>query len=681
MKTLFLVLSLMVFFCHELWAQEENVNVLPEMIITASRVEESVNDVAMKVIVIDQDDIDLSTATRVDQLLVEQNIGHLHVYPGSMTQVTMRGFQSSGESAGFSNPILFLIDGRRAGTGNLAQIPVTIVERIEVIKGASSAVYGAEAMGGVINIITKSGQGDPSVSLLAEGGSASRFRLSGAVQGFANGLDFYASTGRKDQRADYRTGDGDVYENTQSRSRDNFINLGYTFGEHHIGATVLEVDNWDVGVAAGKDTLYYDMEDKATKDLHSFDVKYDGSNEEFGLEWMTRYYQAEDHHTFCDYFRSVPTKYNYFTDTKGVQAQISWDKGVSRLIVGFDWDLQESRNTREPADKPYVVNADYERTGMFISEKISLFDEQLLINLGVRYDRYSIETKATQGYSTLNADDDTISEWSPRIGLVYNASNQLRFKASVARGMVLPTAAELVGDYVNSGSYVYDGVQYSYSEHYLGNNGLDPEESWTYEIGTDYTAQNWYSNVNLFYTEYKDKVVSNNYYDFSLGGNVKSFKNIDGSTISGSEFEFGCDLAPFLNTTWSIEPFVSLTYLFEFENEDTHEDLLYVSATQARFGVKTKSSKGFTAQVLGIYHGPLDYSQYDMKTSMSVREEMGGFTIWNMMVMQKISINWREGMSLIVNAGIENLFDKNYDYVVDYPMAGREYKASVTLTF
>jgi vitamin B12 transporter len=659
----------------QLWA----VGQLDDVVVTASRVAEPVNEVALKTVIIDQEDIHLSAATTIDQLLMEQNIGHMHTYPGALSQVTIRGFRSNGESAGFSNSILFLIDGRRAGTSNLAKLPVDMVARIEVIKGASSAVYGAEAMGGVVNIITKQGKGDPSASLLVEGGSASRVHMAAEAQGEMGGLDLYALTGRKDQRADYEDGDGDTYENTQSRSRQNFVNLGYTVGQHRLGVTVLEVDNWHVGSPGIQ--AYPTLDDYSSKDLRSFDISYNGGYAAYGLDWLVRYYQVED----SDISSFPAMAYGYRdavldTDTRGAQLQLNWQTGISRLTMGLDWDEQEARNAQKPTGKPFSVNADYERRGVFIAEKLSFFSERLLLNLGLRYDSYKVETQDTQGYSTLTTKDEDVSEWCPRAGLVFIASENLRLKASVGRGVVLPTASELAGDFINSGWYQdMSGNWQSYNIHYLGNSDLEMEQSWTYEVGFDYTWQSWYVNGSLFYTDYEDKIEGYSYYDTVLDENVSSYKNLDGATVNGLELETGCDLASLINSPWSVEPFASVTYLFKFEDDATNDDLLYVSQTQARFGVKTTSTSGFMAQLLGIYHGRQDFQNWDVYPARV--DEMGGFTLWTVMFSQNVVLPWREGLELTIGAGVENLFDKSYAYVNGYSMPGREYKLSMKLTF
>lgn len=652
---------------------------LNDVVVTASRVNEQVNEVALKMVIIDQDDIRLSNATRVDQLLIEQNIGHMHAYPGALTQVSIRGSRSSSQSAGFSSPILLLMDGRRAGTSNLARIPVSLIERIEVVKGASSAVYGAEAMAGVVNIVTKRGRGDISATLLAEAGSASSMNLKAEVQGVAQGFDFYGLIGRDDQRADYRDGSGDVYENTQHRGRESFVNLGYSIGEHRLGASVLTLDSWHTGQPSGQ--AFPDLDDFANRDLRSFDIRYDGGLAASGLEWSLRYYQVDDRDTSVD----PSEKYgyrdsNFYTDTEGAQAQLSWHAGVSRLTVGIDWDQQEARNSQDPAGKPYGVNADYQRRGFFIAEKLSLWSDRLLFNLGLRYDQHRVETKKTQGYTTLRTADGDISEWCPRAGVVFVATQNLRIKASVGRGILLPTAAELAGDFISSGWYQDNtGTWQSYSLHYLGNDDLDPEQSWTYELGADYSRDTWSVNGSVFHTDYDDKIETDSYYDSVLGESVSSYKNIDGASISGIELDLNADLGPLLHCSWSIEPFASLTYLFELEDETTNSDLLYVSDTQARFGFKTRSTNDFSAQIIGIYHGPQDIQNWNKLGGPL--EEKGGFTVWNLKLAQSFPLKWREGMVLTISAGVENLFEKQYDYVNDYSMPGREYHGSIQFTF
>jgi vitamin B12 transporter len=131
----------------------------PEVVITATRVATPIDQVLAPVIVIDRDTIDRSAATDVPDLLrfhagldLGRNGG-----PGQTTAVFIRGAES--------NHTLVLVDGVRINPGTiglaaLQDIPPEMVERIEVVKGPRSALWGTDAIGGVINIVTRRGSRD-----------------------------------------------------------------------------------------------------------------------------------------------------------------------------------------------------------------------------------------------------------------------------------------------------------------------------------------------------------------------------------------------------------------------------------------------------------------------------------------------------------------------------------------
>ena len=142
---------------------------LDTVVVTASKIEENVSDAVSQVEVITRKDVEAAPAENAADLLEEQ--------PG--IQVT-RSFRGAGvRIQGFdSKHVLILVDGERQvgridGVIDLNRIPVDIIEQIEIVKGPSSSLYGSEAMGGVINIITRKKANQTSQSIRASYGSLS----------------------------------------------------------------------------------------------------------------------------------------------------------------------------------------------------------------------------------------------------------------------------------------------------------------------------------------------------------------------------------------------------------------------------------------------------------------------------------------------------------------------------
>ena len=134
---------------------------LPEVVVTGTRTAEEIQKVPASISVITAADIQRSSAkTAVDLLRREEGVVVRDLLGnGKAAQVDLRGF---GETA--SSNTLVLVDGRRTNEIDLsgvdwAQIPVEQIERIEVVRGPGSVLYGDNAVAGVINIITKSPSG------------------------------------------------------------------------------------------------------------------------------------------------------------------------------------------------------------------------------------------------------------------------------------------------------------------------------------------------------------------------------------------------------------------------------------------------------------------------------------------------------------------------------------------
>ena len=192
---------------------------LPELVVTATRVAISPDRVGSSITVITAEDLEEKQTTfvgdalrRVPGLTVGRTGGF-----GSLTQVRIRGSEG--------NHTLVLIDGVEVNDigfnsefdfGNLL---TDNIERIEILRGPQSTLWGGDAIGGVINIITKRGQGDPSVSAFLEGGSFQTGRGGVTVSG-SDGPWSYSFTGSRVQTH----GISAANENNGNRETDDYEN-------------------------------------------------------------------------------------------------------------------------------------------------------------------------------------------------------------------------------------------------------------------------------------------------------------------------------------------------------------------------------------------------------------------------------------------------------------------------
>lgn len=181
-------------------AQTRQVQMLPEVVVTASRIPVPSAAVGSALTVIDGDDIDARQDRTVGEALrevpgvaVSRSGG-----PGALTQVRIRGAEA--------NHTLVLIDGIEVGDPangsefDFGDLLAGGIERVEVLRGPQSALWGSEAIGGVVNVVTRRGRGAPEISVEAEAGSFDTAR--GAASFRAGGDRHHASVHAAGVRTD-----------------------------------------------------------------------------------------------------------------------------------------------------------------------------------------------------------------------------------------------------------------------------------------------------------------------------------------------------------------------------------------------------------------------------------------------------------------------------------------------
>ena len=214
---------------------------LPMIIITPTKYETPIYGIPSSFTVIYEDEILSKGKPQVKDILKE--IPGVHIVQGgsfgSVTSIFTRGTES--------NHTLVMIDGVKVfdpmlpgGMFNFAHMTLDNVERVEVLRGPHSTLYGSDAIGGVVNVITKKGMGKPKFWTSFEGGSFSTFKESAGSYGEINNLHYSLSLSRFDTEGISQADEGDgnderdAYANTSFSSRfdcdlSELITVGSTF--------------------------------------------------------------------------------------------------------------------------------------------------------------------------------------------------------------------------------------------------------------------------------------------------------------------------------------------------------------------------------------------------------------------------------------------------------------------
>ena len=185
---------------------EEPVFEMDEIVVTATRERDQIKRIPKDVTVITSDDIALAPSNNIVDLLSREADLNLRSYLGNDKKA---GIDIRGMGDTFVSNVIVMVDGFRLNPPDMAgpdfsSIPLNQIERIEIVRGAGSVLYGDGAVGGVINIITKRPTGKPQVKLYSSYGSYDTFDeraiLSGGTGklGMSLALSFYSTDGYRE---------------------------------------------------------------------------------------------------------------------------------------------------------------------------------------------------------------------------------------------------------------------------------------------------------------------------------------------------------------------------------------------------------------------------------------------------------------------------------------------------
>lgn len=233
---------------------------------------------------IDREAIERSSARSVTDLLAENAVGFLSEWTAAQTSMNLRGASTDGQGRDFRSQVLVLVNGRRAGTANLSKLSPSDVERIEIVRGPSSVIYGSQAMGGVVNIIMKTGATAPGTRAQVQAGSWDLWRTDAQTAGANDRFDWYFGVSAGG-RGDYESGDGGTrMENTGWKRRGASGALGWQLHELHRVELQLRTDGIYNAGFRGSGANIYSRDNRSNRSL---DLTYEGALPGQRLSWTT----------------------------------------------------------------------------------------------------------------------------------------------------------------------------------------------------------------------------------------------------------------------------------------------------------------------------------------------------------------------------------------------------------
>ncbi len=471
---------------------------LDEVVVTATRSEQRINQTLQSTSVISQSDIAASGATDVPSLL--RNLAGVEVAQtggiGSQSSLYLRGSNST--------HILVLVDGVRissATTGATAidQFMLDQVDRIEVVRGNVSSLYGSEAIGGVVQIFTKRGKGAPAAIVSTGFGTHATRRASAAFGGEVEGASFHVGVSKlatdgvsaiNATLAPSANPDVDGYDNTSVSARG-----GYVFNSaHRLDVSVLhslgkvQTDN-----AFGLPT----DRDESDTTLSKWSL---ASSNRLLDNWESRVTLAQGTDDLVSRSNGLKT-----SAYKTVSQQLAWQNTLNIGDQGVL--LLAAERLQQNVSATTAFSADTRSTNSLLAGYTADYGvHQVQVN--VRQDKYSDFGSANTGL----------------LGYGLRVGDTLRLTANVSTAFKAPTFNDM-----------YWPLEVSPWGSYSGNANLKPEHARNLELGAHYKQGGIYLDTTLFQNRIRDLIV----YTSDPITFAGTMDNLDEAIIEGVELVYG----------------------------------------------------------------------------------------------------------------------------------------------
>ena len=518
---------------------------LDDMVVTATRTESKMVDVPVNATVISAEKIADRHYLDVADALKD--------VPGATVLDTGVGAGEKKVVLNGDERVLVLVDGKRVNIDmgtmsrasyDLNQMPdVSLIERIEVVKGHGGALYGSDAVGGVINIITK--KMDHSYGKVSMGFGSHQARDAKAMYTIKEGKTGVMVAASKYKQGYHEYKDAKTEANKRWPVASTYENEKVSV---KLSQELSETSNLELGYDFSKFEGVRSYSTKAksasfsNKKTNDFYAKYDWTVNDKDQGFIQLYRNKYDYYNAGDM---------YETDT-GFEAQQNITlSDNNRLVVGASYRKAKALNATS-----YTAEKSINNKAVFVSDQWE-FAPSWTLDAGVRYDKHSTAGSKTTWSAGLNKKFDENSHAYFNWGQVFKA----------------PTLDDL---------YYYSVMEWGSSKYEnYGNPNLKPEkgDTWTIGYGTK-IADKTSVNISYFQSKLEDAIDWDTTY--SANGSVSIARNVDKQKKNGMELSVGHEL----NDNWDLE--ASYTYIRVKNNDHGNgyvRDANYIP-NMYRFGVR-----------------------------------------------------------------------------------------------
>ncbi len=535
---------------------------LEDIVVSTTRSEIPVSDAAQSVTVLSQEDIMASPFERVEDILrtvpgVYNTRHYGRQTSGVSNPITLRGVGG--------NRVLLLVDGvpqNHNFNNSIAwvawgHIPKEAIQRIEIVRGPTSAMYGSEGIGGVVHIITKKPGAERRTSLRTEAGTSDTYAGHAFHSQKIKDVGLMIAGG-------YETSDGFyMEEDPESYERKRHRDVGKVFGKaawelNDVSRLDFSGLHYDHETGKGREFFYDELQ------LDQYTLHYTrqpaGGMALNGLLYYNRADKIAYQDSKKDSYSSLLRSEDAPSSTWGAELesrfpfhrQNSLMVGISFKETAWDYDdnfVDSDRDEGSEGTQQYIAP--------FADMNLKFFEQKVIVNLGARYDwirtsdgaNWDDDPDVGEPYDNEYASREN-SSFSPKFGITYHPDEKTTLRASAGKGFRAPSLFELYKVHVRGGGKYYREP----------NPELEPEKIWAYDLGVEKNFLDNFKGSLTFYQsfakDYIDSRLTNAYEEDGATFEEYILDNVSKVDIHGIEAELNWharnDLMVFGNYTWNV---------------------------------------------------------------------------------------------------------------------------------
>ena len=633
------------------------------IVVTATRSAAPIRSIAKNPSVITSKDIENGRYSSVPEALQKKAgvfVSNISDNP-SQAQVNLRGFGGDAPHG----KTLVLLNGRKLNrpdmaTINWAQIPMQAVERIEVIRGPNSVLYGDHAVGGVINIITKEPSETPKTTLTASIASYETYEQSLTTSGKLGKLGYVATLGHQSgdgyrDRSEYDTTSGSLRLSGDINDRISaYAEISAIKEQHQLPGALFGADRKDRKQAinqndfATEETLNIQtgVEALLTDELlFNLDGGFSKKNIEadFPSYAFPAWFLPPVYYDYKINTYTLSPKFTVLTPLFGLE---------NELTIGIDF-AKEQLNVKEYNDPkrsgPHTdTKITKEVIGGYIADTLSLTDK-LLLSGGFRMEENAVDGRHKAAASYTESVRHTEEAW--QAALTWLPTDSLKIFAGIAHTYRYPFIDE--------------------QANYLGgisafNPDLKPETGINYEIGVEYTPiSNLILQATAFRTDMENEIALNAFW---------VNEHLDETTHRGLE----------LSAAYTHEHFALDAYYTWMQSEftagaDKDNEIPWVPQNQLVVNLALFLTESMTLNTHMSYVGSMFESGDNDDSGENKQSE---YAIFDLLLEYDLPTKKIEAT---IFAGIDNIFGTEYNHLVSwggyYPAPERTFKTGLSITF